>query len=64
MVFALVICAAAQKGTGFGLLCHGFGLLSCFGNAGCGVAENKDIMSQDESLMDIDSVDSENLPAA
>lgn len=43
---------------GFGHLCHGSGLLFCL--AMQGETENKDIMNQDESLMDIDSADSGN----
>jgi len=61
MVFALLICALAQKWMGFGHLCHGSGLLLCL--AMQGETENKD-MNQDESLMDIDSADSGNPLAA
>jgi len=61
MVFALLICALAQKWMGFGHLCHGSGLLLCL--AMQGETENKD-MNQDESLMDIDSGDSGNPLAA
>jgi cyclin B len=61
MVFALLICALAQKGMGFGHLCHGSGLLLCL--AMQGETENKE-MNQDESLMDIDSADSGNPLAA
>jgi hypothetical protein len=47
MLFALLIC--------FGHLCHGYCLLSFL--AMQGETENKDIVDQDESFMDIDSAE-------
>jgi len=55
IVFALAICGVAQKGMSFGHLCYGSSLLSCL--AMQGVAMNKDIMSLNELLMDIESAD-------